>query len=251
MRSARKRELPVSGRKIFFLHVMKTAGTTLRRHIRANVSPEHVYPNASKDAPLVRANTSIRYLTGLPAERLDQLQVIAGHFPYVAIEMLGIDATAITVLRHPVDRTISYLRGAKRNRPQCHDRSLEEIYEDPSLFTAFIANHQSKLFALTSEDAPHSYMKALSMDRGRLEHAMATLGKVDVVGLQEHFDEFGVELERRLGWRIDERRRLHVSRDEPEVADSFRRRIAEDNAFDMEFYEFAVELYEGRNGVRR
>ena len=26
---------------------------------------------------------------------------------------------------------------------------------------------------------------------------------------------------------------------------------AEDNAYDMEFYEFAVELYEGRNGVRR
>ena len=89
------------------------------------------------------------------------------------------------------------------------------------------------------------------MDRGRLEHAKAALGEVDAVGLQERFDEFGVELERRFGWQIDERWRFHVSRDEPEIADSFRRRIAEDNAFDMEFYEFAVELYEGRNGVRR
>ena len=65
------------------------------------------------------------------------------------------------------------------------------------------------------------------------------------MGLQERFDEFGVELERRFGWQIDERRRLHVEfGTSPRLRTRFRRRIAKDNAYDMEFYEFAVELYE-------
>ena len=79
-----------------------------------------------------------------------------------------------------------------------------------------------------------------------------TLREVDVVGLQERFDEFGVELERRFGWRIDERLRLsRKSGRSPRLRTRSDAGSPRTTPADMEFYEFAVELYEGRNGVRR
>jgi hypothetical protein len=235
--------------KFFYLHVMKTGGATLRRHIEANFKRSEVYPLKRLDPDLQAANYQIGYLTALPPERRAHIRVFTGHFPLVAVELLGIDVITITILRDPVERTLSYLRHWKRHHEQHRALSIEQIYDDSFQFRSFIKDHQAKLFAMTPDDPCVSYMDFLEVDARRLEIAKANLEKVDVIGLQERFDELLVELGARFGWRFGGIADWHVNRGE-DVPASFRRRIADDNQADMAFYEHARRLYERRHGSR-
>ena len=234
-----------AARKFFFLHVMKTAGGTLRRQILANFDRDEVYPLRRFDPDMRRANYSLDYLMGLPAERRARIRVFTGHFPYVAVELLGMQLTTITILRDPVERTLSYLRHCKRYHEQHQELSLEEIYEDPFFYPAFIENHQAKLFAFAVEDGPESYMDSIEVDSGRLALAKDNLERVDVVGTQERFDDLLSELRRRFGWRLAPVVDKHVNPG-GSVPNSLRRRIAEDNQADVEFFEHALRLCERR-----
>jgi hypothetical protein len=83
----------------------------------------------------------------------------------------------------------------------------------------------------------------------RLERAKTNLASVDVVGVQSRFGEFCDELTRRFGWDLG--KPTHVNRTEPvDVPDSFRRRIAEDNAMDSELFELACRIDEQRRAAR-
>ena len=75
----------------------------------------------------------------------------------------------------------------------------------------------------------------------RLERAKERLAGIDAIGLQERFEDFCDELTARFGWDLGEPERVNTT--EPvEVSEGFRARIAEDNAFDLELYEFAQGL---------
>jgi Sulfotransferase family len=234
--------------KFFFVHVMKTGGSTLRAHMRANFERDEVYPWERLDRDLILANTQIDYLTALSPERRDRIRVFTGHFPFVAVELLGVDAITLTILRDPVERTISYLRATRRYQEEYQHHSLQQIYEDPVPFLGLIKNHQAKLFSLTLADQPESQRHVIDVDAERLALAKANLGRVDMVGLHERYDEFLATLERRFGWRFGHVGNWFVSRSRREVPASFRRRIAEDNQADMEFYEHACQLYDARRG---
>jgi hypothetical protein len=224
---------------------MKTAGGTLRRQILANFDREEVYPFRGLDPDMRSANFRLDYLIGLPPERRAQIRVFTGHFPFVAVELLGMELTTITILRDPVERTLSYLRHCKLHHPQHRDLSLEEIYEDAFFYPAFIQNHQAKLFAFTADDDPESYMDALEVDSRRVAIAKDNLERVDVVGTQERFDELLSQVERRFGWQLAPVEDKHVNPG-PSVPSSFRRRIADENQPDVEFYEHARRLCERR-----
>ena len=49
--------------------------------------------------------------------RRDEIQVVTGHFPLCTTELLDADFTVITVLRDPVERTLSYLRHHRDTTP--------------------------------------------------------------------------------------------------------------------------------------
>jgi Sulfotransferase family len=236
--------------KFFFIHVMKTAGWTLREHIMANFERDQVYPWPRFEPDMVRANVMLECLTDLPASRRDRIRVYAGHFPFVAVELLGEKVTTITILRDPVERTLSFLRQRKSVHHRDGGVSLEEIYEDPFLFPALIRNHQAKLFALTVDDQPESYMHSLEIDTTRLALAKRNLERVDVVGTQDRFDELMSELGHRFGWRRGPIEKRNASPKTPgDAPGSFRRRIADENQADMEFYEHAIRLCERRRAT--
>jgi hypothetical protein len=235
--------------RFFFVHVMKTAGGTFSSHINANFERDEIYPHDDLDPEIHVARARIDYLTSLPPERYEQIRAYKGHFPFVAAELLGFEIVTMTILRDPIERTISYLKHCKRYNEQHRALPLEEIYEDSFIYPTMIHNHQAKLFAMTPEDQPHSYLDVLEVDDRRLEIAKASLERVDVLGLQERFPEFLDELRSQFGWRFGGTPDRHVSA-ESGVSSAFRRRIARDNAADVAFHEEALRVWERRRGGR-
>jgi len=100
---------------------------------------------------------------------------------------------------------------------------------------------------MTVADDPMGYLQTIDVDSARLVAAEQNLEGVDVVGLTEQHADFVEALTDRFGWRLKREVRANAAPDDsPEVAESFRRRIAADNAIDMEFYEFARRLVDAR-----
>ncbi len=74
--------------------------------------------------------------------------------------------------------------------------------------------------------------------RERLERAQHCVALIDVVGFQEDFESFCGELSTRFKWDLGPPVFMNRSTPFP-VSEAFRRRIADDNALDIELYEFA------------
>jgi hypothetical protein len=232
--------------RLFFVHIQKTAGGTLRRNIAENLQPGELYPaGGTFDADPLDAYWSIPRLRSLPPERKAQIRAYVGHFPYIASQLVGSDVVTLTVLRDPVERTISYLK-MRSGDPERQGMSLEQIYEHPFDFPCFIHNHQTKIFAMTTDDKLETFMDVIEIDDDRVEIAKRQLAQVDVLGLQEDYPAMLERVARRFGWPVGEVESTHVSQGEWTVPDSLRERISHDNAIDIEFYEFARDLYRRR-----
>ena len=54
-----------------------------------------------------------------------------GHFPLCTLELLGGSFTTLTILRDPVERTLSALRDQQERSPELRGAPLELIYDDP------------------------------------------------------------------------------------------------------------------------
>jgi hypothetical protein len=230
--------------RCFFVHVMRTGGTTLEQQVRRNFPRAHVYPDPDIDFPDgdVMHHLEISYLLGLPIERLETIRFFYGHFPYVVTEMVADDLMTFTVLRDPVDRTLSLLRVMREQRPGWRDRTLEEIYDDAQMFPRLIHNHQTKMFSMMRQDQPRSYRDEILVDAARLEVAKQNLARVDLIGFTEHFDEFVAKLGDRFGWRLSAAARMNAAAESCDDASDLRARVAADNAIDLELYEYARAL---------
>ncbi len=237
--------------RFFFVHVQKAAGTSLVFQLRRHFGRAAIYPPES-DKGEVAAVISIDHLLERWRDRRDTTRVVTGHFPLCTVDLLGDSFTTLTVLREPIERTLSYLRHHRQLTPNDSERSLEAIYEDPFRFHGLIHNHMVKMFSLTPDEMTDGLLTRVEFTPDRLDRAKKNLARVDVVGLQSSFQEFCNTLTHRFGWELGEW--THVNRTEPvAVTDAFRARIAEDNAMDIELYAFAQELCEesqGRTGPR-
>ena len=235
--------------RFFFVHVQKAAGTALFRRLKRHFGERAVYPNPSDgDIFTVVPQLSIDVLRARWHQRHDEIRVVTGHFPLCTTELLGGGFTTITVLREPVERTLSYLRHHRNLTPSDHDKSLEAIYEDQFRFQTLVHNHMVKMFSLTTDEMTDGALTPVEFTPMRLDRAKRQLVTLDLFGLQERFNEFCEALTQRFGWQLGDS--LYANRTEPvAVSNAFRSQIAEDNAMDIELYDFAQSLYDDRGAA--
>jgi Sulfotransferase family len=233
--------------RFFFCHLQKTAGTTLIRRIRGDFPERAVYPLPTDGGPIARV-ISVDNLLSVWAKRGDEIQVVTGHFPLCTAELLSGDFTTLTVLRHPLERTVSYMRHHRRRTPEDAHLTLEQVYDDEFRFHGLIHNHMTKMLSLLPAEMNDGALTRVSFTRERLERAKERLAGVDVVGLQENFESFCRELSERFGWSMADSLspKPHAHED---MSPAFRERILEDNAHDIELYEFARRLVAERTPV--
>jgi hypothetical protein len=230
--------------KFFFVHVQKAAGTSLIFRLRKQFGRAAIYPPMS-DKGNVAAVITVDHLLERWRTHRDTTNVVTGHFPLCTVELLDGDFTTLTVLREPVERTLSYLRHHRKVTPAEAERPLEDIYDEPLRFEGLIHNHMVKMFSLRREEMTEGVLTPVEFTPEHLERAKANLATVDAVGDQASFEDYVAELIERSGWRLGGLQ--HVNRTSPvDVSESFRTRIAEDNALDLELYAFAQELIRER-----
>jgi hypothetical protein len=137
----------------FFVHVMKTGGTSLRIHAEANFAPDEVFPpqDLGRFEAMVACIDVSGYLAVTPEQRR-VLRFYSGHVPLAVADLAVPEALTITLVRDPVGRTLSYLKQSQRDHPEHRALSLEEIYDDPWFFPRMIENHQTKMLSMSADE---------------------------------------------------------------------------------------------------
>jgi hypothetical protein len=229
--------------RLIFLHLPKTAGSTLRRIIEKYYGRRTVFTIGEPTA------ADIDRLMSLPRNELDKIRAIVGHLPFGLHALLPWPSAYVTLLREPVDRIVSHYYYAARTPdsplfPQVDatGRSLRRYVEEAPA-SAWFNNGQTRL--LGSADP---YQAAVA-DRATLERAKARLADFAVVGLAERFDESLARIASHFCWpSVRTYQREKVSGDRvplSAIPAADRDLIAARNALDAELYAFARERFTG------
>lgn len=225
---------------VFFMHIMKTSGSSLTWSIRRSVRPDEVYPGGPEPERTRRYWLLSDFDDQTEADRA-RYRVFVGHFPWYANERFGADEV-VTILRDPIERTLSHLSQIRREHTD-GTTSLEELYEGIPELPMPVRNFQVRQFALTAADEGSRDPDIVDDARYRL--AVERLEAVAVLGRTDHLEPLLAEVEARYGWRLTNAR-LQVAPERPEASSSFRRRLERDNQADLEFYAEACDLLRRR-----
>jgi hypothetical protein len=231
--------------RYFFMHIPKTAGMTLYHRLIRH------YGDALYPLPFDRGRSDAALNVGYVEDRFRtygrQIRMVVGHFPLCLGDLLGVPLTALTVLRDPVERTLSLLRQRQQRNERYRDAPLEEIYADPYMLHGQIHNFMVKVLTLTVDEMQDGVRTMVPYDEARLERAQHNLEhRIETFGLQEEFEEFCQELAARFGWDLGEPAMLANRTAPADASAGFRERITHDNAFDVQLYHFARDLLNRR-----
>jgi hypothetical protein len=229
---------------LVFLHIQKTAGTTLRIILQRLYGEQGVFRTYRfGGGPAEIAGGFLKE----PAEIRDQKQIMIGHMMYGVHEHFDYNVEYFTVLRNPVDRVVSlyyYILqtpgypihdAIKRNKMSLLDFAASSlIYESDNGLIRYCVPDGFHL--------PHG-----GCTRDTLETAKANLRTMRAIGLTEDFDRSLVVMKNVFGWghvplytkQNPTRGRRTMNEIDQDVLDA----IGEINRYDVELYQYGQELY--------
>lgn len=229
-------------RQVVFVHIQKTAGSSLLESL--------LKPNVDDHK---RVNPRSYLLDG-------NAHCVSGHFPYGLHWCTQRPVKYVTMLRDPVDRAVSwyyFIKDLKRTdlwkphplREYAESVTLVEFYENPNysnMQTRFLAGwHYHKAYPLLHRSSTFRQ----SMLRAAKKHLREHI----VFGLQERFDDSISLLQDSMDWnryepvppqaKTGERPTLKEINDlNPAVLP----RLRELHTLDLQLYQYAVDLFEER-----
>ncbi len=237
--------------RVIFLHIHKTAGSTLYRIIEAHYRAQEIYT--------VWVDGSLDDFKRLDADSRSKLKVLRGHFGFGLHEFLPEPPRYFTLLREPVARVVSYDAFVRRTpRHYSYDlvtsnggMSLEDFIKSGK--DCMLDNAQTRLLSglESGHEVPFGECGPAMLEAAKrnLRDAFA------VVGLTERFDETLLLLREAFGWQRLFYARQNVSARRPEKEDlpsSTLDAILRVNALDVQLYQYAQRLFEeqiDRRGV--
>jgi Galactose-3-O-sulfotransferase len=232
---AASKSLHEDRKALIFLHIPKTAGTTLNRIIEWQYSPFAIF---TMDPYRIRPTAE--RLKHLPEARRRRLQVVRGHLFYGIHEFLPQGATYITMLRDPVARVLSaYHFVLRRPLNPLHWKLKRERLGIEDCLRLFPDRHNLQCRFIAGVRDP-----AIGDER-LLEIAKENLTKsFSVVGICERFEESLILISKTFGWEIRFYENQKVAKNRPLVEAKLADLIREHNPLDVELYEFGKKLFE-------
>jgi len=225
----------MDGKAVIFLHIPKTAGTTLNRIIEWQYNPLAIF---TMDPYRIRATPE--RLQKLSERRRRSLRMVRGHLYYGIHEFLPQGATYFTMLREPVARFFSsyYFIQRRPLHPMHRKVTTERIgVEDFIRLTPRRHNLQSSLIAGIRNNG--------KCDDRILDKAKENLAKsFSVVGISERFEESLMLMAKTFDWEISFYENRKVSKTRPQIDPRAVEMIRDHNRLDLELYEFGKGLFE-------
>jgi hypothetical protein len=222
---------------LVFVHIPKTAGTTLHKVI------SHQYPGREI---LIRHDADGRVSEAIPAGQGKPPAVVMGHLS-VGLHRYHPGVRYITCLREPVARLVShYHHGLNDPSHYLH----EAIRRDGLDLAAYAASGLSGELSngMTRMLAGVEDFHGAVVDRTVLELAKRNIDDhFDAVLLSERFDEGLLLLARQMGWKTPWYLRRKVGKYSAAAAmpdAETRRRVEEVNAFDIELHAWVRDRFD-------
>jgi hypothetical protein len=253
-------EVPLVGpapTRVFFMHIMRTGGTSLSAALRQWVGPSGA-----------RVGIALDELVVTPRPQLARFRVLAGHIPHQALGITPGVFQTVTVLRDPVARTLSQYRELRDNRGY-DDLGLDEFLGS-DVFEVISGNYQARVLAHTIDldgawitysplqryqeaggapDQPYPLQALFDStplvtdDDSLLAAASQNLSGVDLVGVTEKLHELAIRVSSVLGVQDADVPCLNASRSTTrELPARVRRLIEKRTRVDRELYELALQL---------
>jgi hypothetical protein len=225
---------------IIFLHIPKTAGSTLIRVMEQQYRPEGVYSIVEPQ--------DFQDLVGLSETKRAEFRLLKGHMDFGCHELLPGPSTYFTLLRHPIERVIShYYFMLQEPQYQYYDiitashMNLRKFIE--SEFDVMMDNVQTRMLS-----GKGSQLTFGTCTEEVLETAKKNLREhFTLVGLTEKFDETLLLLKRAFGWKNLFYTRRNVTTNRPkqnELPAATLDTIINSNQLDMELYRYATMLFQ-------
>jgi hypothetical protein len=226
--------------RLLVIHIMKTAGTSLRWMLDEELGPGGVYPNdADLDRRRKRWYPKVREIIDgfddLPPHR-----VLIGHFPASIRDALPVAYQTATFLRDPIQRTASMLTH-RRRMSGLGPVPFEQLLDDRRLVEDQVADYQTKVLGMGLRHVNRPW----PTDDETLNTALDRLAEMEFVGLTERFAESCEIFDRRFATRISSRmRRDNAYRSTSDLPDHLVQRITPLVERDLELHRIALDRFE-------
>ena len=226
-----------------FVHIPKTAGLTLRIILDSRFRWNDICPADDYST-----------LAAFSKDDIGEYRLVRGHFWQNVGECMSSQPLLMTVLRDPVERTLSqyeYTRREPANGPLydlVRNMTIEEYLRDEFLRECFVRDVQTRFIAPVSQPVdPNEFAPLVHLG---IEQAKSNLLKFRFVGITERFDDTVRLLAHTLGWRPINAFLTRNSARGRVARSQLPRHVVEDilslNENDAKLYEFAMELFDQR-----
>jgi len=233
---------------LIFLHIPKTAGTTLHHILDRCYSKDQIF--TFKNAI---DHVAIENFKRIARGKREPYCLVKGHLSFGFHRHLPGPSTYFTFLREPIARVLSFYYYAQ-SHPDHYLYSLlrrggvdlKGLLRQRTATTVELFNLQTRMIAGDQSKDPERFA-----DRAALERAKQNLSRhFQCVGLTEDFDASLQRMSAIFGWKVGSFSKKNVTPEKPPVEAidiETRELLREANALDIELYQFARELFDARS----
>jgi hypothetical protein len=236
--------------RLIFLHVPKTAGTTLKTILSRQYGPDEI-AKCYYDKPDKTLKGQLEKILSLSKSQADRIKIVMGHMGFGLHEHLAWPCTYFTVLRDPIDRAISsyyQTRRAKFDKLR-HDAQRLNLrdFVSSGLLKA-MDNGQTRLLsgAALNEDLLGKEVEYGACTEEMLQQAKNNLDDFAAVGISERFDESLMLLMQVFGWSKPYYVKSNVGRNKTarnELSRDTLTCLERHNELDLQLYEHATHVF--------
>jgi hypothetical protein len=228
---------------LFFLHVMKTGGLSLQFMLKSCFAPEATYPPPGRGDERIVSYISVDRIRQLSDGAKRKIRYLSGHLPHCVGQLFPGSVFYMSFFREPVARTISHLKQARTLDPRFKGMDIVDLYNSRDFFRMYVDNFQTRHFASELTDDLNLAFDPKQLTAEDVSRAREKIAKLDFLGLLEDYDNSIDMLKKQLNLPIKKVLKRRFKYEECEIPAWLPGRIAEDNAIDMETYEFVKKLY--------
>ena len=225
---------PAGPEALFFVHIPKCAGSSFRHVLKRWFGAEALFLDTHDEAELKAA-----------ADRLGRPpRAIAGHIPFGLHGGLPVRPCYVSLVRHPLDRFVSFYGHARRTpahpmHPSASRLDLEAFYD----FSLSDARTRGATVGV----------QCYFLSRGRdFEAAREVIDRrYALLAPTQRYAEFVSACAERFGREPPDAPARNVADDQPGLDDaraSLEPRIADDHGEDLRLYRYVCETFDARRG---